>query len=114
MKILVTGGAGYIGSFMTKRLLEDNIEVVVADSLERGHKKIDDGAIFMQGDLRDIEFVKNVFTSHQFDGIIHFAAFIAMGESMQNPYIYFQNNIQASLNLAEAAIKHNVNKFIFS
>lgn len=114
MKILVTGGAGYIGNFMTKRLLDEQFEVVVVDSMERGHNQIDNRAVFMQGDLRDIEFVKNVFNSHQFDGIIHFAAYIAMGESMQNPYIYFQNNIQASLNLMEAAVKHNAGKFIFS
>ena len=114
MKILVTGGAGYIGSFMTKRLLDDNYEVVVVDSLERGHNKIDERATFMQGDLRDLNFVPKIFQEHALDGIIHFAAYIAMGESMQNPFIYFQDNIQASLNLAEFATQNNVKKFIFS
>lgn len=114
MKILVTGGAGYIGNFMTKRLLEGGYEVVVVDSLERGHNTIADQAVFMQGDLRDVAFVKSIFNTHLIDGIIHFAAYIAMGESMENPYMYFQNNLQASLNLMEAAVRHDVRKFIFS
>src|SRR5690349_10643419 len=104
MKILVTGAAGYIGNFMTKRLLDEGYDVVAVDSLERGHKEVDGRVVFLQGDLRNIDFIKAIFNEHRIDGIIHFAAYIAMGESMQNPYIYFENNIQASLNLMEAAV----------
>lgn len=115
MKILVTGGAGYVGSFMTKRLLDEGYEVVVVDNFERGHKEaIDPKAIELLGDLRDRSFVQQLFTDHSFDGLIHFAAYIAMGESMQDPYIYFHNNILASLNLLEEMIEHNCKNIIFS
>lgn len=114
MKILVTGGAGYIGGFMTKRLLDDGNEVLVVDSMERAHADPDPRATFFKGDLRDKDFVESIFADHVVDGVIHFAAFIAMGESMQNPYIYFQNNILASLNIVETAVQHNTKKIIFS
>lgn len=115
MKVLVTGGAGYIGGFMTKRLLEKGDEVVVADSLERGHKEaVDERAKFYQGNLLDKEFVSKVFSENKFDGVIHFAGYIAMGESMENPYIYFQNNAFASLNVMEEIVKAKTNNFIFS
>lgn len=114
MKILVTGGAGYIGSFMTKRLLNDGHSVVVVDSLERGHEEvIDTRVVFKKGNLCDKSFVEDIF-SDSFDGVIHFAAYISMGESMENPYLYFHNNVQASLNLVEAMVNHSVNNFIFS
>lgn len=114
MRILVTGGVGYIGSFMVKHLLDNNHEVVVADSGERGYEaNVDSRAVFKKGNLLDKEFVKSLFTQH-FDGVIHFAAYISMGESMQNPYIYFDNNIAASLNLLEEMRKNDVNNFIFS
>lgn len=114
MKILVTGGAGYIGSFMVKRLLEDGNEVTIADSLERGHKKaVDTRANFMQGNLLDKNFVTEIF-KERFDGVIHFAGYISMGESMENPYLYFQNNVFASLNILEEMDKTNNNNFIFS
>ena len=115
MKILVTGGAGYIGSFMTKRLLDDGHQVVVADSLERGHQEsIDSRAIFMKGNLLEKSFVENIFSSHMFDGVIHFAGFISMGESMENPFIYFSNNVFASLNIIEVMVTKGINNFIFS
>lgn len=114
MTILVTGGAGYIGGFMTQHLLDSGHTVVVVDSLERGHTDVDARAQFVQGNLLDRGFVNQLFQSNHYDGVIHFAAYISMGESMQNPYIYFQNNVQASLNLIEAAASVHVNKFIFS
>jgi UDP-glucose 4-epimerase len=115
MKILVTGGAGYIGSFMIKRLLEKGDEVVAIDSLERGHQDaIDERAKFYNGSLLDKEFLAKVFGENKFDGVIHFAGFISMGESMENPYIYFQNNVFSSLNLLEEMVKTNTNNFIFS
>lgn len=115
MKILVTGGAGYIGSFMVKRLLERGDEIVVADNLERGHKEsIDNRATFLQGDLLDKSFVGNVFANNKFDGVIHFAGYISMGESVENPFIYFQNNIFSSLNIMEEMVKTKTDNFIFS
>jgi UDP-glucose 4-epimerase len=115
MRILVTGGAGYIGSFMTKRLLERGNEVVVADSLERGHKEaVDPKAKLYVGNLLDRGFVSRVFSENKFDGVINFAGFISMGESMENPYIYFQNNIFSALNVMEEMVKTKTNNFIFS
>ena len=115
MKVLVTGGAGYIGSFMTKRLLERGDEVVVVDSLERGHKEaVDTKAKLYAGNLLNKEFVSKIFSENKFDAVIHFAGYISMNESMQNPYLYFQNNIFASLNVMEEMVKTNTNNFIFS
>ncbi|MBI5123525.1 UDP-glucose 4-epimerase GalE [Candidatus Roizmanbacteria bacterium] len=115
MNILVTGGAGYIASFMSKRLLDDGYTVTIADSLERGFEKaIDKRAVFKKGNLTDEQFLTELFSSTNFDAIIHFAAYISMGESMQNPYIYFANNTNMALKLLEAAREHNVKKFIFS
>ncbi len=115
MKILVTGGAGYIGSFMVKQLLEKGNEVVVADSLERGHKEaIDKRAKLYEGNLLDKEFVRKLFSENKFDGVIHFAGFISMEESVENPYIYFQNNIFSSLNVMEEMAKTKTDNFIFS
>ncbi len=114
MKILVTGGAGYIGSFMTKRLLERGDEVVVVDSLERGHKEyVDSRAKFLEGNLLDENFVNLIFKD-KFDAVIHFAGFISMGESMKNPNLYFQNNVFASLKILEAMSKTGNDNFIFS
>lgn len=115
MKILVTGGAGYIGSFMVKRLLEIKDEVVVIDSLERGHREaIDSRVKFYQGNLLDRNFVSKVFAENKFDAVIHFAGFISMEESVGNPYMYFQNNVFSSLNLMEEMVKTKKNNFIFS
>jgi UDP-glucose 4-epimerase len=115
MKILVTGGAGYIGSFMAKRLLQRGDEVVVVDSLERGRKEVvDPKAKLYIGNLLDKEFVSKVFSENKFDGVINFAGFISMGESMENPYIYFQNNTFSALNVMEEMVKTKTNNFIFS
>jgi len=115
MKILVTGGAGYIGSFMAKRLLEKGDEAIIIDSLERGYKQaVDSRARLYIGNLLDREFVSKVFSENKFDGVIHFAGYISMGESMENPYIYFQNNVFASLNIMEEMTKTKTDKFIFS
>ena len=115
MKILVTGGAGYIGGFMTKACLDKGYEVVVVDSLERGHKQvIDKRAQFILGDLRDQKFIDSIFSKHTFDSIVHFAGYISMAESVSNPYAYFDNNVNSSLNLIERMVKNKINNFIFS
>jgi UDP-glucose 4-epimerase len=115
MNILVTGGAGYIGSFMVKRLLEKGEKAVVIDNLERGHKEVlDDKAQFFQGDLLDRKFLQDVFSKEKFDAIIHFAGYISMGESMEKPYLYFQNNTYGSLNLIDTAIENGIKNIVFS
>jgi UDP-glucose 4-epimerase len=115
MKILVTGGAGYIGSFMVKRLLDDGNDVVVADSLECGHESVlDNRAAFVKGSLLDKNYLKNLFTDHQFDGVIHFAGYISVAESTIKPELYFTNNFLATLNLLEQMVESHVLNIIFS
>lgn len=115
MKILVTGGAGYIGSFMVKRLLNDSHEVVVVDDLERGHKEaLDSRAVFLQGNLLDKDFVKSIFSSHTFDGVVHFAGYISMGESMKEPGMYFENNVYGAIHILEELKQIGLGNFIFS
>ncbi|MEK7450483.1 MAG: UDP-glucose 4-epimerase GalE [Patescibacteria group bacterium] len=116
MKILVTGGAGYIGSFMITLLLEKGYEVVVADNLSRGYKyAVNSKAEFIMGDLNKKDFVSSLFLKNEFGGIIHFAGYISMAESMENPYIYFQNNFLAALNIIDEASKSkNIVPIIFS
>src|SRR5690242_11833661 len=115
MKILVTGGAGYIGSFMAKALLDRGDEVIVVDNLENGHEEVvDKRALFVKGDLRDKEFVDSLFQNNRFDAVIHFAAYIAVGESMTKPYKYFYNNVHVGLNLLNAMQENNQNNLIFS
>lgn len=115
MTILVTGGAGYIGSFMTKRLLDEGNQVIVVDNLERGHKNaVDERAKFTQGDLRDISFVKEVFNKNDIDGVVHFAAYISMAESMKDPDIYFDNNVNPVRIILDQMQKHGIHSFIFS
>lgn len=115
MKILVTGGAGYIGSFMTKRLLDDGHSVTVVDSLFRGHKSgLDTRAELLEGDLLDKNFVSRVFDHQMYDGIIHFAGLIAVGESMQKPGWYFENNVQGTINLLEGMVASQTKNIIFS
>jgi UDP-glucose 4-epimerase len=115
MKVLVTGGAGYIGSHMVKLLLDKGHDVVVADSLEKGFQEaVDSRAKFLKGDLLDANFVKEVFANDTYDGVIHFAAYISVGESMQDANKYFENNIDGALNVLKAMKQTNTNNFIFS
>ncbi len=115
MKILVTGGAGYIGSFMTRKLLEEKHEIVVLDSLERGHEEaIDKRSVLVKANLWEWDKLEELFSSEKFEAIIHFAGYISMEESTRDPGIYFYNNTGGSLELIEHARKHNINNFIFS
>ncbi len=115
MHILVTGGAGYIGSFMVKRLLDHGHSVSILDSLERGRKEIlDSRAQFLQGSLLDKDFLHTVFSNHTFDSVINFAGYISMGESMEKPVLYFENNTFGTLNILEAMVQSQTNNFIFS
>jgi UDP-glucose 4-epimerase len=115
MKVLVTGGAGYIGSVTTELLLNKGHEVVVFDSLERGHRSaIDDRAAFKQGDLRDREAICTVMQQTQPDAVMHFAAYALVGESMEDPGMYYRNNVIGGINLADAMQKADVGKIVFS
>lgn len=114
MNILVTGAAGYIGSFMTKRLLNEGYHVMTLDSLERGRKDaVDPRARFIQGSTLDKAFVAQLFNEYDFDSIVHFAGFISMEESMREPALYFEHNTLGTLNLLEEARKKKI-KVIFS
>ncbi len=113
MKILITGGAGYIGSHTTAELLKQGHEITVFDNLVCGHKE-SVACPLVIGDLLDKNQINAVFGKGGFDGVIHFAAYALAGESMNEPGKYFENNILGGLNLLEAMKKHGVNKIIFS
>jgi UDP-glucose 4-epimerase len=112
--ILVTGGAGYIGSHMVKLLIESGFLVTSFDNLSSGQKdSIHEGYLSI-GDLRNINDLEKLFTSNKFDAILHFAGLISVGESIQNPSIYYDNNVTGSINLLKTMVKHNVKNIIFS
>ena len=113
MKILVTGGAGYIGSHTVAELLKQGHEVTVFDNLVYGHKEAI-ACPLVVGDLLKKEEINQVFDKEKFDGVIHFAAYALAGESMKEPAKYFENNLQGGLNLLEAMRNHQVNKIVFS
>lgn len=115
MKVLVTGGAGYIGSHVTQLLIERGYEVVVFDSLIAGHRgAIHPKATFIQGDLLDLNDITPVFAAHQFDGVMHFASHIMVGESMQEPFKYFRDNVLSTTNLLDATVESGTRRFILS
>src|SRR6478752_2498768 len=116
VKVLVTGGAGYIGSIATAELVKAGHTVVVFDSLYQGHREaVHPDAAFVEGDLRDGDAVARLFTQHTgFDGIMHFASFTLVGESMQQPLKYLRDNLVAGANLLEQAVAHDVGRFILS
>jgi UDP-glucose 4-epimerase len=114
MKVLVTGGAGYIGSHAVKELVKDH-EVIVYDSLELGNKEfIDEKALFIQGGLSDTEKLDSLFKENNIDIVMHFANYALVGESVENPSKYFENNLVNGLNLLDSMVKNNINKIIFS
>lgn len=115
MKILVTGGAGYIGSLTVGELKKRGEEVVVFDNLVYGHREaLDPDIPLVVGDLLDKSLLTGVFAQHSFGAVIHFAAYAAAGESMENPYKYFHSNVLGSLNLLEVMKDHAVRKIVFS
>lgn len=115
MSILVAGGAGYIGSHVVKKLLDENEEVVVIDNLETGHKEaIDQRAEFYLGDIRDKDFLEYVFSNEDIEAVIHFAANSLVAESMTNPLKYYDNNLGGAIALTQAMDKYGVDKIVFS
>jgi UDP-glucose 4-epimerase len=102
MKLLVTGGAGYIGSIVGRQLVSGGHEVIVLDNLERGHlDAVPEGARLLVVDLRDREAVLEALRDG-YDGVLHFAAFALVGESVSQPGLYYRNNVGGTLNLLEA------------
>ena len=115
MRIFVAGGAGYIGSCTTEYLLDNGHEVAVYDALLNGHRKaVDPRARFYHANLEDTEALDKAMAEFKPEGVIHFAAFIEVGESMDNPGKYFSNNVGNAIKLAEAAHKAGVRKIVFS
>ncbi|MNW27311.1 UDP-glucose 4-epimerase [compost metagenome] len=114
MAILVTGGAGYIGSHTVAALLEKGEEVVVVDNLQTGHKESLLGGKLYEGDLRDKELLTTVFAENQIDAVIHFAANSLVGESMKDPAKYYDNNVFGTLCLLEAMSAAKVSRIVFS
>jgi UDP-glucose 4-epimerase len=115
VNILVTGGAGYIGSIIAQELLGTGHNVVVYDNLSRGYRRaVPAGATFVHGDIADRSKIENLFGNFSFDAIMHFAAFIEAGDSMKTPEVYFRNNVVNTLTLLEAACAAGVKRFVFS
>lgn len=122
MKILVTGGLGYIGSHTVVQLIENNHEVVIVDNLSNTSEDVAEKLEIITGqkidyeivDLLDVENLEKVFQKHDFDGVIHFAGLKAVGESVELPLKYYDNNVVASVNLVKLMDKYDVNRIIFS
>lgn len=115
MTIAVLGGAGYIGSHTVAQLIKAGQDVVVLDNLITGHKRaVDPKARFYQGDIRDYHFLSQVFSQEKIDGVIHFAAFSIVPESMKDPLKYFDNNTGGMITLLEAMHQFGIKKIVFS
>ena len=115
MSILVCGGAGYIGSHTVHELINQNKDVIIVDNLQTGHMKaVNKNAKFYKGDIRDSEFLDKVFSENNIEAVIHFAANSLVGESMEKPLLYFNNNVYGMQILLESMVKHNIKNIVFS
>ena len=122
MKILVTGGTGYIGSHTVVELLNSNYEVIVIDNLSNSKVEVVDKIkeitgkeiIFYEGDVCDKDLLNDIFSKHNIDAVIHFAGYKAVGESVKKPLMYYRNNIDSTLALCEIMQNHNVKNIVFS
>lgn len=115
LRILVTGGAGYIGSHVVQLLIERGYEVVVFDNLAAGHRQsVHEKARLIVGDLLDRQAVADLFTADPIDGIMHFASHIEVGESMKQPFKFYHDNVMGVMNVLEAAVGAGVKRFILS
>ena len=112
--ILVTGGAGYIASHVVKELLHQNHKPIVFDNLQTGHRKATRNALFIEGDLSDRKKLAETFQANSIDAVMHFAADCLVGESVQDPLKYFNNNVKNSLELIELIGQYEIRKFVFS
>jgi UDP-glucose 4-epimerase len=115
MKILVTGGAGYIGSVVVEQLIAANESVVVFDNLSQGHRAaVHPEAAFVQGDLADRTAIDAALSQHRPDAVMHFASKTLVGESMQKPFLYLGDNVITGLNLFQSIVEHGVKRVILS
>ena len=115
MAILVCGGAGYIGSHAVHVLVEKGEQVVIVDNLQTGHRgALNPAAKFYEGDIRDAAVLDKIFTENKIEAVIHFAANSLVGESMEKPLLYFNNNVYGMQVLLEAMVRHGVDKIVFS
>ncbi|MDD3594433.1 MAG: UDP-glucose 4-epimerase GalE [Candidatus Gastranaerophilales bacterium] len=115
MALLIPGGAGYIGSHTAYELIAKGIDTVIADNLQTGHiEAIPTGARFYRGDIRDKDFLDNLFQKEKIDAVIHFAANSLVGESMTKPLEYYDNNLYGTMMLLKSMVENNVNKIVFS
>ena len=115
MSILVCGGAGYIGSHTVHELVNQGKDVIIVDNLQTGHMKaVNPKAKFYKGDIRDAEFLDKVFSENNIEAIIHFAANSLVGESMEKPLLYFNNNVYGMQVLLESMVKHDIKNIVFS
>lgn len=115
MKVLVTGGAGYIGSVVASQLVEAGDSVVVLDNLYQGHRAaVHPEAHFVEGDLADKGLLDRLMAQHRPEAIMHFASHTLVGESVEKPFLYLGDNVQNGLNLLQAAVDHGVQRFILS
>ncbi len=116
MKVLVTGGAGYIGSHTVRQLVKQGAQVTVLDNMEYGHAEaiVDKEVTLVQGDLGDPDVVNPLLLNGKFDAVVHFAAYIQVGESVTEPLKYYENNIAKPLTLIRAMIAGGTKKFVFS
>src|ERR1043165_5584769 len=115
MRVLVTGGAGYIGSVVTEELLNGSHEVVAYDSLYKGHRAaVDSRAKFVEGDLNDAGLLAATLRENQIEAVIHMAADSLVGESVQNPAKYYHNNVVNGVKLLDAMRESDVKKLVFS
>jgi UDP-glucose 4-epimerase len=113
-KVLVVGGAGYIGSHMVKDLLDTGYGVITLDDLSTGHRELVPGGEFIEGGLADQVLLEKLFSTHKISAVMHFAAFSLVGESVEKPLKYYRNNMAATTELLDSMIRHNVKRFIFS
>ena len=115
MSILVTGGAGYIGSVVVENLRKQGEKVVVLDNLTYGHQQaINEDVKFYEGNIGDENLVSEILKNHEIEACMHFSAFAYVGESVENPKIYYKNNVEQTLRLLDILIENNIKKFVFS
>ena len=118
--ILITGGAGYIGSHLAMALLEQKKDIIIFDSLELGHSEIIEilkkygNVKFVQGNLKNLDDIRGVFLVNKIEAVVHFAAYSQVAESVKNPQKYYYNNVYGTLNLLNAMLEFNVKKIVFS
>lgn len=113
-KILVIGGAGYIGAHMVRHLLRSGYAVVILDNLSTGSRRLVQGGDLVIGSLGDRDLLEGLFSAHAFDAVMHFAAFSQVGESVQQPLKYYRNNLAETMVLLEVMLRYAVKRFIFS